>query len=77
MRPSPPQRGQAVMFTIWPRIVWLTRRFSPVPLHSGHFSGSLPGSAPDPSQTVQRTRVGKVISRVTPDTASANSIVRS
>ena len=77
MLPSPLQRGQAVMFTIWPRIVCATRRFSPVPLHSGHFSGWLPGSAPVPSQVAQRTRVGKVISLVTPDTASANSIVRS
>ena len=46
MRPSPPQRGQATMFTIWPRIVCATRRFSPVPLHSGQVSGSLPGSPP-------------------------------
>ncbi len=76
-RPSPLQRGQAVMFTIWPRIVCETRRRSPVPLHSGHRSGSLPGSAPEPAQVGHVTRVGNRISRVTPVTASARVMVRS
>ena len=65
------------MFTIWPRIVWATRRCSPVPLQSGQVCGSVPGSPPDPSHRVQPTRVGKLISFVTPKTASLNSIVRS
>ena len=77
IRPSPLQRGQAVMLTIWPRIVWLTRRRSPVPLHSGQVSGSVPGSPPEPPHTSQVTSVGKLISVVTPAIASAKSIVRS
>ena len=48
IRPSPRQRAQATMFTIWPRIVWATRRCSPVPLQSGQVSGWVPGSPPDP-----------------------------
>ena len=65
------------MFTIWPRIVCATRRFSPLPLHSGQRSGSLPGSLPLPSHVPHVTSVGKLISRVTPAMASANSIRRS
>ena len=77
IRPSPRQRAQATMFTIWPRIVCATRRCSPVPLQSGQVSGCVPGSPPDPSQRVQVTSVGKLISFVIPKTASAKSIVRS
>ena len=77
MRPSPRQRLQATMFTICPRIVWATRRFSPLPPHSGHGSGSVPGSPPLPSHDWHVTRVAKAISFVTPNTASAKSIVRS
>jgi hypothetical protein len=77
IRPSPRHRLQATMFTICPRIVCATRRFSPLPLHSGHVSGSVPGSPPEPSQRVQAASVGKAISFVTPKTASANSMVRS
>ena len=65
------------MFTIWPRIVCETRRRSPVPLHSGQRSGSLPGSAPLPLQVAHWTGAGKWISRLTPLTASARVMVRS
>ena len=61
MRPSPLQRGQATMFTIWPRIVCSPAAARPIPLHSGQVSGSVPGSPPDPPQTSQVTRVGKLM----------------
>ena len=77
IRPSPLQRGQATMFTIWPRIVWLTRRRSPDPLHSGQVSGSVPGSPPEPPHTSQVTSVGNEMVVVTPLIASAKSMARS
>ncbi len=47
--PSPPQRGQVVIWVKKPA----ERRTSPMPLHCGQRTGWVPGSAPLPEQRGQ------------------------
>ena len=44
--PVAPQRVHGVEVTIWPRIELRTRRTSPLPWHSVHVTGEVPGAHP-------------------------------
>src|SRR5205085_674633 len=85
-RPSPRQSGQGVaitvprpphtlhgeLVTIWPRMLWRTRRTSPEPPQFVQRVGAEPSAAPDPSHVVQVTGRRSRISFSAPNTASSN-----
>ena len=71
--PCPRQAGHTVWVTIWPRIEFATRWTDPVPPHSRHATGSVPGAAQEPWHVGHSTGRVWEISFSAPKTTSSSS----
>src|SRR3954453_4454222 len=72
-RPLPEQPGQVVEETSWPSSDWRTVRSCPDPPQREQVVGSVPGSAPLPSQRAQAAAERTLTSLQVPKTASVKS----